>query len=159
MRFIRRYLNDTSGIAAIEGALLFPLLATIGFGIVDCSMLMMQNHKLAAGLTSAGNYLSKTQDPFSVESKAKQLAVNGTFSHAAKPFIENLQPDNVSISYRNITNQETNGSRDYRGGDMIGIAAFSVSVPYDGLGFLKTLTGGSLNVSARYETRLIGMSA
>lgn len=159
MRCIRRYLKDTNGIAAIEGALLFPLLATIGFGIIDCSLLMMQNHKLTAGLTSAGNYLSKTQNPFSAESKAKQLAVNGTFSQAAKPYIDNLQPNNISISYRNITNQDINGSRDFRGGDLIRVAAFSASVPYDGIGFLKTITGGALNVSASYETRLIGTSA
>lgn len=159
MRSIRRYLNATDGVAAIEGALLFPLLSAIGFGIIDCSMLMMQNHKLTASLTSAGDYLSKSPNPYSAESKAKLLAVNGTFSEGAKPFIDNFQPNNISISYRNITNPETNGSRDFRGGDVINIAIFSASIPYDGIGFLKTITGGKLNISTSYETRLFGTTA
>lgn len=159
MTFLRRYHKDESGIAAIEGALLFPLLAALGFGIVDSSMLMMQNHKLTAGLTSAGNYLSKTTNPQAVETKAKQLAVSGKFMSGAKPFIDNLQPSNVLISYRNIANQEINGTRDYRGGDNISVVAFTVSVPYEGIGFLKSMTAGNLKVSAKYETRLIGSSA
>ena len=158
MKFIRRYYKDESGVAAIEGALLFPILAAIGFGIVDSSMLMMQNHKLTAGLTSAGNYLSKTIAPQAVESQAKQLAVSGNFSSGSTPFIKNLHPNNISISYRKVSNQETNGARDYRGGDTINVVVFSVSVPYEGIGFLKSVTSGKINVSAKYETRLIGSS-
>jgi len=159
MKFLSRYHKDESGIAGIEGALLFPLLAALGFGIVDSSLLMMQTHKLTAGLTSAGNYLSKTTNPQAVETKAKQLAVSGKFMSGSKPFIDNLHPSNVVISYRNITNQETNGTRDYRGGDTIGVVAFTVSVPYEGIGFLKNMTAGNLKVSAKYETRLIGSAA
>lgn len=159
MKVLGRYHEDERGVAAIEGALLFPLLAALGFGIVDSSMLMMQNHKLRAGLTSAGNYLSKTTNPQAFEIKAKQLAVSGKFASGSKPFIDNLQPSQILISYRNITNQETGGTRDYRGGDTIGVVAFSVSVPYEGLGFLKSMTAGNLKVSAKYETRLIGSSA
>ena len=159
MKFLRRYHDDESGVAAVEGALLFPLLAALGFGIVDSSLLMMQNHKLTAGLTSAGTYLSKTTNPQTVETKAKQLAVSGKFTSGSEPFIDNLQPSNVLISYRNIANQETNGTRNYRGGDTVSVVAFTVSVPYEGIGFLKSVTAGKLKVSAKYETRLIGSLA
>jgi len=158
MRLLRRYRDNETGLAAIEGALAFPFLLFIGFGIIDTSLLMMQYHRLSTGLTSASNYLAKTPNPQSLESNAKQLAVSGKFQSSAEPFIEGVGPNAVSITYRDFVNPEMNGTRDYRGGDTIKIVEISASIPYKGIGFLKTITAGNLKLSAHHEARLIGLT-
>jgi len=156
MGLLLRYYENENGAAAIEGALTFPFLFFIGFGIVDTSLLMMQYHRLSAGLTSAGSYLARTTNPQSLEDNAKQLAISGNFQSGSKPFIKNLEPSAVSIAYRNIANPETDGIRDYRGGDIVKVVEVKASITYNGIGLLKTITGGSLTLSAQHETRLIG---
>lgn len=159
MQLLRQYHDDENGIAAIEGALLFPLLAFMGFGIVDSSLLMMQYHRVSTGITSASSYLSKAPNPQSLESHAKQLAISGNFQSSSKPFIEDLKPNDVSITYHTIVNPETDGIREYRGGDVVKVVELSTTVQYKGIGFLKTITSGNLKISVRHETRLIGFSA
>lgn len=156
MGLLRRYRENEIGATAIEGALTFPFLFFMGFGIVDASLLMMQHHRLSTGLTSAGSYLAKTTNPQSLEANAKQLAISGNFRSGSKPFIKNLEPNAVSIAYRNIANPEINGTRDYRGGDIVKVIEVKASVTYNGIGLLKTITGGHLTLSAQHETRLIG---
>lgn len=156
MGLLHRYRENENGAAAIEGALAFPFLFFIGFGIVDTSLLMMQHHRLSAGLTSAGSYLAKTTNPQSLEANAKQLAISGNFQSGSKPFIKNLEPSAVSIVYRNIVNPETDGTRNYRGGDIVKVVEVKASITYNGIGLLKTITGGNLTLSAQHETRLIG---
>jgi len=157
MQWLDRYRENETGVAAIEGAIVFPLLFIIGFGIVDTSLLMMQHHRLSAGLTSAGSYLSRAPNPQSLELLAKQLAVSGSLQSGAKPFFKSLSPEAISIVYNNTANPETNGSRDYRGGEVIKVVQVKASTPYKGLGLLKTISGGSLTLSAQHETRLMGV--
>ena len=157
MDWHRKYRDDDNGVAAIEGAFVFPFLAFLGFGIVDTSLLMMQYHRLSTGITSASNYLSKAPNPQSLESHAKQLAISGNFQSGSKSFISDLQPNDVSIAYRSIANPETNGVREYRGGDVVNVVELTSSVTYNGIGLLKTLTGGTLKLSVHHETRLIGL--
>jgi len=156
MSLLRQYRENENGVAAIEGALVFPFLLVTGFGIIDASLLMMQHHRLSAGLTSAGSYLAKSPNPQSLEANAKQLAISGSFQSNKKPYIKNLQPNVVSISYRNIANPEINGARDYRGGDTVKVVEIKTNIPYMGLGFLKTLSRGNLKISVQHETRLVG---
>jgi len=159
MRLHSKFLQDESGIAAIEGAILLPLLTAIGFGVVDTSILMMQTHQLSTGLSSAGTYLSRTSSPQSLETRAKHMAISGTFDPNAPPFIRGMTLNDVSINYRDVSNQEANGMRDYRGGDIIRIVNLTGATPFQGIGILKTLTGGNLNVSGEYETRLISVAS
>jgi len=132
MGLLLRYYENENGATAIEGALTFPFLFFIGFG------------------------LARTTNPQSLEDNAKQLAISGNFQSGSKPFIKNLEPSAVSIAYRNIANPETDGIRDYRGGDIVKVVEVKASITYNGIGLLKTITGGSLTLSAQHETRLIG---
>lgn len=156
MRFKFKFHRNEDGIAAIEGALLFPLLATIGFGVVDSSILMMQTHQLRSGLGTAGNYLSRTTNPEALESRARRIAISGKFDPNADPYIKGMTPEDVVVTYREVSNPESDGERNYRGGDIIRIVNLSTSTEFKGIGLLKTLTGGTLSVAGQYETRLIG---
>lgn len=156
IRIFKKYKTDETGVAAVEGALLFPLFVLLGFGVVDSSILMMQNHRMAAGLSAAGEYLSKSSNPESVEDRARQLAISGSFDPKAKTFIDGMSLTDVLINYRETPNPETDGMRDYRGGDIIRVVEVSAKTPFKGILFLSLLSGGSIEVNARYEARLIG---
>lgn len=156
MRFLLKFYHREDGIAAIEGALLFPVLTAIGFGVVDTSILMMQTHQLKTGLGTAGNYLSRTVDPQALESRAKRIAISGKFDPNASPYIKGMTPSDIQITYRDVPNPEADGLRDFRGGDVIRIVNLSGRKDYNGIGVLKVITGGTLSIAGQYETRLIG---
>jgi len=156
MSIFRKFFNKEDGAASVEGVIVLPIFLTIGFGIVDVSLLLIQNHKVGAGLVSAGNYLSQAADPALYEGRAKQLAISGSFQSSASPYIEGMEQDDIFITYRDVANSEVNGLRNFRGGDTITIAEFTAAYPYKGIGVLKTVTAGALKVSVRHEVRLIG---
>jgi hypothetical protein len=156
MRLWLKFYQKEDGIAAIEGALLFPMLTVIGFGVVDTSILMMQTHQLRTGLGTAGNYLSRTVNPEVLENRAKQIAISGKFDPNASPYIKDMTPADILITYRDVPNPETDGLRHYRGGDTVRIVNLSGTTEYKGIGILKIITGGNLSVAGQYETRLIG---
>lgn len=156
MRLLLKFYQKEDGIAAIEGALLFPMLTVIGFGVVDTSILMMQTHQLRTGLGTAGNYLSRTVNPEALESRAKRIAISGKFDPNAAPYIRGMTPSDILITYRDVPNPETDGLRDYRGGDNVRIVNLSGTTEYKGIGILKIVTGGKLSIAGQYEIRLIG---
>ncbi len=155
MRLLSKYRNNEDGIAAVEGALVFPVLIVIGFGAIDASMLLMQNHKFSTALSSAGNYMAYATDPKSVEAKAKNLAVTGKLSSPSEPLIANLDAADITITYKDVANLEVDGVRNYRGDDVVRLVEISGATPYQGIGFLRTLTGGNITVAGRFETRLV----
>jgi len=63
MKRLASYRKDTSGVVAVEGALILPFLAALAFGAIDSSLLLLHNHKMETGLTAAGNYLARTPTP------------------------------------------------------------------------------------------------
>jgi len=116
---------------------------------------MMQNHKVENGLVSAGNYLAKTQTPTLFEGTAKRLATTGQISSGGDKKVKNWNEGDVSITYIDTANTETEMGRSYRGGDTIKVVKLSTNVPFQGLGFLKSVSGGTLTIKASYEERLV----
>jgi len=155
MNPLRAYRDSESGTVAIEAVFALPLLILIGFGAIDGSLLMMQNHKAETGLVSAGNYLAKTPTPMSFEARAKRLATTGQMNAGGVPKIKNWSESDVAISYKSIANTDTGSGRNYRGSDTVKIVQLSTSIPFQGLGFFKSVSGGSIAIKASYEERLI----
>lgn len=155
MRGLIAYLKCETGAATIEGVFVLPFLILIGFGSIDGSLLLMQNHRAESGLISAGNYLAKTPSPIEFEIRAKRLATTGQMATGGKRKIINWAEGDVVIDYKSIANPETPLGRNYRGGDTIRVVKLSTTIPFQGLGFFKSVTGGALNVTANYEERLI----
>ncbi len=152
---IRTYLSCTQGVAAIEAALILPMLLLAGFGTLDASYLILQHHKMETNLATAGSYLSKSSDPQSLELQAKRLAATGQIRAGGRPTITNWSHDDISISYKNFTNHQFRGRRLYRGGAVVKVVNISSSVPYQGLGLLNALSGGTITLSGAYEERLV----
>ena len=151
-----KYRSCEEGAVAAEAVFVFPLLIFFGFGAVDTSLLMLQNHKMESGLTAAGNYLSRTSIPSTHEAAAKRLATTGQLSPGGAARIPNWVESDVQIIYQNTNNPDDADGRDYRGGDTIQVVRLSSQFNYDGFGFLKAVTGGTITVNADYEERLVG---
>lgn len=159
MRTLRSYLKDNSGVAAIEAALMFPFLALTCFGTMDASFLMLQNHKMETGLTAAGNYLSKTRTPLQYETQAKRLATTGQIKAGGTKYIPNWSESDIVLTYKKVPNTPTQDGMSYRGGATIDIIKLSSQYTYQGIGFLSSISGGTITVSANYEERLIGSAS
>ena len=155
MELLSAYRKSESGAVAIEAVFALPLLILIGFGAIDGSLLMMQNHKAENGLVSAGNYLAKTPTPTNFEDRAKRLATTGQMTAGGDRKIENWTDSDVSIIYKTTSNADTGLGRNYRGGDTIKVVQLSTSIPFQGIGLLKSVSGGTINIKANYEERLI----
>jgi len=150
------YQSCDSGAAAVEAVFVFPLLIVLGFGAVDGSLLMLQNHKMENGLSAAGNYLSRAEDPQNYEASARRLATTGQLASGGSSKISGWSANDVIITYESTANPDNSNGRDYRGGNIIKVARLTSELTYDGIGFLKAVTGGSITVKASYEERLIG---
>lgn len=155
MNRLSAYLKSESGAVAIEAVFALPLLILIGFGAIDGSLLMMQNHKAENGLVSAGNYLARTPTPASFEARAKRLATTGQMATGGERKIGNWAESDVTISYKSIANADNGSGRNYRGSDTVKVVQLSTSIPFQGLGFFKSVSGGAIMVNASYEERLI----
>jgi len=155
MRMLKAYQNSESGSVAIEAVFAVPLLILIGFGAIDGSLLMMQNHKAENGLVSAGNYLAKTPSPRNFETRAKRLATTGQITNGGAAKIKNWSDNDIAIRYKSISNFRTRTGRIFRGGNRVSVVELSTSIPFQGIGFFKSVSGGSITIEARYEERLI----
>lgn len=144
--------RDKDGVVAVEAALLFPFLAVLGFGAMDASNMLLQNHKMKQSLVSAANYMARSTDPELVETQAKQIAVSGTTDPAAEPLIKNWTPEDVSISYKLIPND----AGQYRGGNNIRVVDITTTLPYEGFGILKSIRGRTITLNAQYQQRMTG---
>ena len=155
MNWLKTYRVSDTGTVAIEAVFVFPFLIFIGFGAIDGSLLMMQNHKAENGLVSAGSYLARTPSPARFEARAKRLATTGQVASGGEKKILNWSVTDIAINYKSIANANTRTGRNYRGGDTIKIVQLSTSIPFQGLGFLKFVSRGSIAINANYEERLI----
>lgn len=155
MGIFTAYHTSESGAVAIEAVFALPMLFVIGFGAIDGSLLMMHNHKAENGLVSAGNYLAQTPTPAAFEARAKRLATTGQITSGGERKIGNWSENDVTISYKSITNTDAGSGRNYRGGDTINVVRLSTSIPFQGIGIIRSVTGGTTTITASYEERLI----
>lgn len=148
-----RFLTDTSGAAVVEAALLFPLLGLMCFGIVDGSMLLLQNHKVEQGLVAGAGYLARAQTPDTVKAQARNFAVTGRPDGTGSARVAGWSPSDVRVTIRTVANDGN-----YRGTSDVKIATVSTSLPYRGLGLIKLASGGRVSIKANHEERLVRAS-
>ncbi len=150
MALFRKFFADKCGSISVETALVVPILMASGLGAVDVSNYLLQNHKMESGLVSAGRYLAFAQDPQSMSTRAKRLAISGRVDAGAAPVLENWTANDVTITYSSTDNDDDL----YRGGSEIITVKITSELPYKGLGLLNAVTGGS-TLSASYEERIV----
>jgi len=146
----RTYQIDTRGGVAVEGAILLPILATIGFGIVDLSMMLLENHKMEQGLVAGASYLARAETPTQLTTQAKNVATTGRPDGSGNARVKGWEASDITLTIRTVAN-----SGQYRGGATILIADLSSEYDYQGLGFIKLVTGGQLKIKSDHEERLV----
>ncbi len=151
------YFKDNCGAIAVEGALLLPLLLTIGLGGLDASNMLLQNHRLENQLSMASSYLARSDDPAARETAAKNLAVTGTLDGNAVSLIKNWTPSDITISYLKTNNTENaDGATDYRGESVIETVQITSNVDYKGFGIISSLMPNSVTLTAQVQERVVG---
>ena len=151
MSFWRLYRDDVHGSIAVEGAILFPLMFTLGFGAIDGAMLLLQNHKMEQGLVAGANYLARANNPDIVQTQAKNFAVSGSPTGQGQSRVTGWDAADITLTFRNVDNS----TGQYRAGSNVRIAELSSSHPYAGFGFIRLVSGGRVMVNARHEERLV----
>lgn len=149
---IHEIFADNSGVVTVEAAIIIPIISVVGLGVMDCSYMLLQNHKIEQSLVSAANFMAHSTDPRLVETQAKNIAVSGTTDPLAEPLIKNWTPSNVSITYVMVPNNDSQ----YRGGDFIRVVDITTSLPYEGFGIVKSIMGKSITLNAQYQQRMTG---
>ena len=145
------YLKNTDGAVIVEGAILFPLLAMIGYGIIDLSMMLLQTHKMEQGLYAGASYLSRAQAPNLLTTQAKNIAISGRPDGSGEPRVNGWSDGEITLTIRNIPN-----TGQYRDGAVVQVAEFASAHPYQGLGFIKLASGGRVTIRTDHEERLVG---
>lgn len=145
-----KYLKNDGGAVAVEGAILFPLLAMIGYGIIDLSIMLLQTHKMEQGLVAGASYLARTETPSLLTTQAKNIAISGRPDGTGEPRVNGWSDREIILKIRNIPN-----SGQYRSGAVVQVAEFASAHPYQGLGFIKLVTGGRMTIRTDHEERLV----
>jgi hypothetical protein len=86
--FIRRLRDCTSGAALLETAIVFPLVLTLMFGVLDIARAIQDYHTADKSMRSAARYLARVPADATCGwgwTNARNLAVYGTIDPPANP--------------------------------------------------------------------------
>jgi len=147
---LNTYRQNTEGAVAVEGAILFPILAIVGFGIVDLSLMLLQTHKMEQGLGAAASYLARAESPSTLTSQAKNIAMTGRPDGSGQARVQGWSPADISLTIRTVPN-----TGQYRAGSSVKVVELSSEYAYQGLGFIRLATGGSTHIRSDHEERLV----
>ena len=148
----RSFASCRRGAAAVEAALVLPLLVSAGMAAADAGYMFSEEHRIKGGLAAGARYLAKAPDPVAAQTWAVNVAVTGRRDGAGTPRVKGWRTEHVSVSYRMIPN--TTGT--YTGADELRIIRFQSEHDYKGLGLLELVGVGAFKVRAAHEERWTG---
>lgn len=151
MSLVRRFATDRRGVAAVEAALLMPVLFAVGFACADAGNLLLERHRMKVGLALGARMIARAADPAGMEATAKNVAVTGEVAGGTAR-VKGWTTAQVSVSYRLVAN----GSGQYVGPATLRIVRIASSKPYTGLGLLHMVGQEGLTIQAAHEERWTG---
>ena len=156
IRRLRKFSFCQSGMAALETALILPILAALGLAATDAGMMMLTLHKMETGLAAGGSFLARSRDLINDQQAAKNVAVTGHNASGYDPVVAGWSASDVSVYIVDVPNAGGDQSLVLRGGDGLKIARVESSISYKGLGFLSMMNTGAITLKARHEERIFG---
>ncbi len=150
-RLARRFGKDRRGVAAVEAALLAPVMFAVGFACADAGNMLLERHRIKVGLALGARMVARAPDPTAMEATAKNVAVTGQTSGGTAR-VDGWTTGQVSVSYRFIAN----GSGQYVGPATLRIVRVTTTKPYTGLGLLRMVGQEGLTIQAAHEERWTG---
>lgn len=151
LRLARSLARDRRGVAAVEAALLAPLMFAVGFACADAGNMLLERHRMKVGLALGARMIARAPDPAAMEAVARNVAVTGQTSGGTAR-VKGWTTAQVSVSYRFIAN----GSGQYVGPATLRIVRLTTAKPYTGLGLLRLVGQEGLSLQATHEERWIG---
>lgn len=144
MRFPRlnRFLVRDNGAAAVELALLLPMLAMLLAGLIDLGLAMWQHQAAVKSTRDAVRFLARTPDPWdqpSYEAEATNLARTGNLAGTAPLLANNIA---AAFSYPTAA-----GAAGLNGGDrmVVGIVSYDFA-PLTGFGLVPAMTFSAAHI-------------
>ncbi len=134
-RWIEKFLKDANGAAAVEAAIVMPVILALAFGTIEFSNAFWDHQLISTGVRDAARYLARVNDPNdgTAQSRAQNIAVYGNASGTGPLRVTGFTTvtvDPVPIG---------NAARTYRGPDPIYIVTVTASVLYQQFGMLTAL--------------------
>lgn len=156
--FRRRIARDQEGAALLEGAVVFPFLFVLSFGVFEFSNIFFQHHIITTGVRDAARFAARVDDPQAFETQIRNLAVRGTIDETGALRLNWWNPgaDQFDVSVDVIPNPEVDGNRLYRGGATIAVVEVSAEVNYPVLGFFGFLGIDGVTMTIAHQERVIG---
>ncbi len=163
-RLLRSLHRDQTGSALVEGAVVFPLLLLVLFGVYEFSWFFYQQHVVAMGLRDAARYAARASNLCgpaapgwgAIEANARNLATSGTIFGGAER-VHGWTPAMVTLSCSEVDNRpDRNGTQPYRGGPTIAVVTASTRFADPSLGFFRILGLEPPTLSVSHSERVIG---
>jgi Flp pilus assembly protein TadG len=147
---IARFARCSSGAAAVEAALVMPILILLGLCSADAGAMMLDAHKMKSGVATSARMLARARTPATVETEARNLAVTGQRTGGTAR-VRGWTTGGVTVSYRN----EANGGL-YNGSGPVRIVRVEGILNYTGFSLLRMAGVTSPVVRVAQEERWIG---
>jgi Flp pilus assembly protein TadG len=157
-RGMRSVWRDSEASAFLEGALLLPVLLTLGLGVFEFSWVFYQQQLISTGVRDAARYIARSTKPndLTIQMDAKNLATTGNIN-GGTPRVNGWRANDVSVSYASVNNAPAlNGLTPYRGGFIIETVTVTTTFTVRSLGFFGLLGLRAPSLTVSHQERVIG---
>jgi len=158
MMNFKRYIDDIRAVAAVETALLFPVLITLMMGVFDIGQGVLANQKIISASQIVGDLVARNEEV--EQSLVDDIAIAGEmalglFAAANNSYgydvvsIEYDEDDDPVVLWRVTDNMDENASALSRAEDLgvEGDGVIIVSVKYDYEPFFTNFLAGQINMT------------
>jgi Flp pilus assembly protein TadG len=134
-RRILKFAEDETGAAAVEAAIVMPVLLFLAFGTIEFSNAYWDHQLISTGVRDAARYLARVNDPTdgAAQARAQNIAVHGNASGTGPLRVTGFTT--VTVAPVPIGN----AARTYRGPNPIYIVTVSTTTTYQQFGMLTAL--------------------
>jgi hypothetical protein len=163
-RMLRPLPSDDDGSAMVEGAVVFPLLLIVLFGVYEFSWFFYQQHVVSTGLRDAARYVARATSGCGpaapnwgiIAANARNLATTGSIGGGAAR-VHGWTSTMVTLRCSEIDNSaERNGTQPYRGGPLIFVVTAATRFSDPSLGFFRILGLEPPGIAVSHSERVIG---
>lgn len=150
--------RDRRGTAAIEAAIVTPLLLMFVIGAAEFGNMLYNANLVQTGVRDAARYLARVSDPVAAEPLARNLAITGSINGEAPPRVSWWSTEDIVITHRMTENppDPQTGRRAFRSGPQVRVIRVSTTIDYAGLGTLGVIGQDAVTIAFAHEERFVG---
>ncbi|HZH89507.1 MAG TPA: TadE/TadG family type IV pilus assembly protein [Pyrinomonadaceae bacterium] len=100
---LKKFQRDERGAALVEFAIAATLLCASVFGVLEIGRLLWVHNSLVDASRRAARYAVNRDTGGTAQAAAKNMAVYGNAAGEGQPLVQDLKPEQVSISYQDFT--------------------------------------------------------